>query len=221
MPRRKRIRDISDLFTDSQSETYDWAVSYGDVISLLLVFFVMMATFSTINTKKFEKVQKALRGETVLDTSVDELEKNIRKVLKERGLEGSVEIETDELGVNISIKDKLLFSSGSAEISREARDIISPLFAAFEKLPQQYRFELEGHTDDVPINNEKFPSNWYLSSYRALALLDMFLLRGFDEERFTVEGFADQQPVYPFRDERGRPLAENRAKNRRVVIKVR
>ena len=210
-----------DSFDEEFTDTNEWAVSYGDVISLLLVFFILLLSAAELNNSKVEKMSKALKGEVEETTSVEELKQDIREILASNGMESLVAVEDDELGVNIIIKDKFLFSSGSANISVASVNIVSSLFESFKKLSSKYRFEIEGHTDDVPISTALYPSNWHLSSARALAMLEFFIDKGFAQSRFAVQGFADNKPLFPNRDEGGSPLPENRAKNRRVVINVR
>ena len=212
--------DFEDVKYESQPEN-EWAVSYSDIISLLLVFFVLLISTSQVNSERFEQIKNIMEGNSEVMTSAQELKDYIEALLNKNKLQGAVEVDLDEMGVTIRIKDKLLFESGRAEITPGAKRIIAPILESFKNLPPYYRFEIEGHTDDVPIRTEKFPSNWYLSSYRALSILDMFLERGFIEKRFSVYGFADQKPLVPNFDQAGNPLFANRSKNRRVEIKVR
>ena len=212
--------DFEDIKYETQPEN-EWAVSYSDVISLLLVFFVLLISTSQVNSERFEQIKNIMEGNSEVMTSAQEIKDHIQKLLNKNKLQGAVEVKLDEMGVTIRIKDKLLFESGKAGITPGAKRIIAPILESFRGLPPYYRFEIEGHTDDVPIRTEKFPSNWYLSSGRALSILDMFLERGFSDERFKVYGFADQKPLVPNFDQAGNPIFENRLRNRRVEIKVR
>ena len=99
-------------------------------------------------------------------------------------------------------------------------DKLNPIFQSFHELPQSFRFSIEGHTDDVPIQSDEFPSNWHLSTARALSILNLFIQNNFDNSRLGVQGFADQKPMVPNRAEDGEPIVTNQAKNRRAVIRV-
>ena len=198
-----------------------WLMSYSDVITLLLVFFIMLLGNSGVSNTKIEAIASSLKGAGLEETSIKKLSKDIKKMLKEKKLEHLVYIEENLEGINVQIKNELLFSSGEATLTARNKSRITPIVSLFRGLPPGYRFEIEGHTDDVPIKKKEIPSNWYLSSYRALSILDVFLQLGFKPNRFAVQGFADTKPIVPNRTKKGKAIPANQAKNRRVVIKIR
>ena len=79
---------------------------------------------------------------------------------------------------------------------------------------------VEGHTDDSPISSERYPSNWELSAARASLVVRMLENKGFRKDRLSPQGFADSRPILPNRDEAGKPIPDNQAQNRRVVIRI-
>ena len=85
---------------------------------------------------------------------------------------------------------------------------------------QNLSFIVEGHTDDNPINSDKFPSNWELSSHRASAVLRLFEENGFEKKHLRAIGFADTLPVLPNRDDNNLAISENQSQNRRIVLKL-
>ncbi|BBM88781.1 chemotaxis protein MotB [Spirochaetota bacterium] len=196
-------------------EENTWAVSYGDMVTVLLCFFILLISISVINPNKYESIKRTVESKVSEQTSIERLEESIEEFLASENLEQIVNVEANELGVDISIRDEVLFISGSAELNSNSIPLFSQLQAVFRNLPDSYNFEIEGHTDNIPINNVQFPSNWYLSTARALSVLDLFLLSGFDDKRFKVQGFSDTRPAVPNDSEKNRSL------NRRVVIKVR
>ncbi|HTW71533.1 MAG TPA: OmpA family protein [Acetobacteraceae bacterium] len=117
--------------------------------------------------------------------------------------------------------DTAFFASGSATLSPAGATILrkllatllSPRFAA-------YRITVEGHTDDAPIGNPLFPSNWELSSARAAAVVRFLVEQGIPAHRLRAAGYADTRPLVPNRDAAGNPIPENQAKNRRVVVQL-
>ncbi len=195
-------------------EENTWAVSYGDMISVLLCFFILLLSISVINPNKYESIKRTVEGNLGQETSIEALEGHVKNLLREEQLEGAVSVEKNDLGVDIAVRD-LLFASGEARLNEQGQLLFFKLQEVFKNLPKEYRFEIEGHTDDVPIDTPQFPSNWYLSAARGLSVLDIFLGSDFDARRFRVQGFADTQPVVPNTNE------ENRSINRRVVVKVR
>ena len=84
----------------------------------------------------------------------------------------------------------------------------------------QFRVDVEGHTDNVPINTARFPSNWELSVARASEVVKFFIREGINGDRLKASGYADTKPVLPHVDEFGRDIVENRAANRRILIRI-
>ena len=221
MPQRNRKRYEFDtsLAEDVKRPEKQWLASYSDVITLLLVFFVVLLGNSGVSSVKMEAISKSIVG--IKETTMSEVKEKIEKVLKEKNLEEVVELEENLEGLDINIKDKLLFGSGESKLTAKKKKLITSIILTFTDLPDRFRFEIEGHTDDVPIKKKDVPSNWYLSSDRALSVLDVFLGLGFKDNRFTVQGFADTKPIVPNKNKRGVAIPNNRAKNRRVVVKIR
>ncbi|MEM1029325.1 MAG: OmpA family protein [Myxococcota bacterium] len=133
----------------------------------------------------------------------------VKKLVKERNLEGKVEVVGTSRGIALRTRDNVLFDPGSADV--EARgtptlELVAELMASFEG-----EVEVQGHTDDVPTGGKRFPSNWELSTARSIAVLRALAdTHGIDEARLHVAGYADKRPVAPME------TAEGRAKNRRV-----
>jgi chemotaxis protein MotB len=84
----------------------------------------------------------------------------------------------------------------------------------------QFKIDIEGHTDDVPISTARFPSNWELSVSRASNVVKYFIAHDISPDRLKASGYADTQPIVPNRDSLGTPIPENRARNRRIVIRI-
>lgn len=217
----KNFRYYDDGSDRRDADDNSWAISYGDMISVLLCFFVLLLSISVINPNKFEVIQNSINGAILDTTSIEELQKKVEELIRKENLQEVIKLDKNDLGIDIAIRDKVLFESGSATINPNSAFIFEKLLTAFNELPQAYTFQIEGHSDDVPIKTELFPSNWYLSSYRALAVLDLFLLARIDPIRLQVQGFAETRPEFPHRDRDGNPIAKNQELNRRVVIKVR
>lgn len=124
-----------------------------------------------------------------------------------------IDIIQQERGLVISIKDTLLFPSGSDELNPQARLVIIKLGTALQQIPNQLR--VEGHTDDLSINTERFPSNWELSIARATTVLHVLQRDvGIQAQRLSVVGYGEFNPLVPNTN------AANRSKNRRVDIVI-
>ena len=184
----------------------------------------MLISISTVDPEKVKNISDAIENKELYKAkmiSIGDLNKEVKKLIEEKNLGAYTKITIENNSIKIDINDKILFAVGESKLNDRSKLIIREILSSFKKLPSHYRFEIEGHTDDVPIKNAKYPSNWYLSSYRALAILDLFLSYGFDASRFTVQGFADTKPLVKYQDENGAIIPGSRAKNRRISIKVR
>lgn len=200
-----------------------WLTSYSDLITLLLVFFILLAASSNINASKLQSLSQTLRGvqSSTSIKSIHEIVQEVAANLEKHGLTDVVAIVQDVDGVQLVIRDSLLFNSGEAILSKETGAQLKPVFETFLQLPSYYKFSVEGHTDDVPIASSRYPNNWHLSAARALAVLSLLESYGFSQERISMRAFGDTIPLVPNRDSSGEPLPDNRRKNRRVVIRIR
>ncbi|MEX2471510.1 MAG: OmpA family protein [Gemmatimonadota bacterium] len=111
----------------------------------------------------------------------------------------------------IQLPQDILFASGSANIGAEGRRTLQEVGSVIAELDDR-EFQVEGHTDDVPISTERFPSNWELSSARALSVVRLLIQAGVDPERVSGAGFGEFQPVASNDD------AAGRRRNRRIEI---
>lgn len=200
----------------------DWITIYADAITLLMAFFVMLATFSRVDVPIFEQVQAGIAqelGGRQIVQPINLLESQLDAVIDTLGVADAVEVDTDEQGVVLEFAANAFYQSGSALIRPQARPIIENL-AKVMLTPRnaRYRILIEGHTDDVPIQTPQFPSNWELSAARAVNVVHVMISQGIPPRRLAATGLADTQPKLPNRDAIGNPIPENQADNRRIVI---
>ncbi|MDK2798575.1 MAG: chemotaxis protein MotB [Clostridiales bacterium] len=232
-----------------------WMNTYGDMVTLLLTFFVMLFAMSSIDAAKFEQIIHSIQGSLGINygaTSIsketmvtqgekeypdlDDFVKNIntpsglsdtlqemeemeeiyfklKTYIEENNLEHSVEITKDKPGLLIRFKDNVLFDSGKADLKIDAKDILKYIAGMLKEVNKDIR--VEGHTDNVPINTAKFPSNWELSTQRAVNVLKYFIEeRGIDPTRLSAVGYGEYHPVADNSTEEGRQ------QNRRVDIVI-
>ena len=138
--------------------------------------------------------------------------KDILQVMAPLIEQGKVRVIETSRGVTIEINDSILFSPGQALLQPalvKAMSAIADVLA-----PTDFPITIEGHTDNVPINTQQFPSNWELSAVRATTVLRLFADSGVAPERLTAIGYADTRPVEP------NLLVDGRARNRRVTILI-
>lgn len=131
----------------------------------------------------------------------------------------AVELIPRDTGVALNLKGAAFFDLASAEIKPDALPLLRDIASTLAGTP--YKVTVEGHTDNLPIESWLYPSNWELSSARASRVARFLIDQGVPRDHMRVEGLADTQPVSPNTDAEGRPIPENQAQNRRVVILVR
>jgi len=122
-----------------------------------------------------------------------------------------IQILVRDEGVSIRIPSEVLFASGEAGLTPAGQAVIDRLLPAFNRLPD-YTVVVEGHTDNVPIQTARFPSNWELSAARASSVVRHLEARGLNPTRLRATGYADTRPLAPNDTPQGRAL------NRRVEI---
>lgn len=123
-----------------------------------------------------------------------------------------IQVSSNELWLQIELKDSILFSSGSAETSDQAQKIFDEIATILKNYSNPV--QVEGFTDNIPINSPKYPTNWELSSARASAIVKYLAARGVAPDRLSAVGYGEYQPVASNATEEGR------AQNRRVAIMV-
>jgi len=224
---RKRQRDDS-------PPAASWLTTYSDMMSLLLAFFVLLFTFSSLDVEKFSSVMAAFQqyvgifspGEAPLDRPGDtpfdfsdlgvsqltSVYEELRELVEAEGL-SDVQLELQERGLIVRFAEQVFFDLGEATLKPEAMTALRKIAPVLKELPNALR--VEGHTDNWPIRTERFPSNWELSVHRATNVV-RFLIeeQGFDPDRLSAAGYAEYRPIRP------NDTAENRAVNRRVDIVI-
>jgi len=207
-----------------------WMGTYGDMVTLLMAFFVMLYSASDPDPGKYEEIVESMKeafSKQDVENEFKELHESLEDIIEKKNLENAVEIELGPNGILIQIPGSFLFASGSADIMTDMAPVIVEISTAITQLLDQssyhdYMIEVEGHTDDEPIgeDSEIFSSNWDLSAIRATGIVELLYNSGIEMDKLKPIARAESIPLLPNRDENGIPIPENRAKNRRVVIKV-
>ncbi|VAW69660.1 Flagellar motor rotation protein MotB [hydrothermal vent metagenome] len=235
-----RRRGITNI--EPEESTDRWLVSYADFITLLFAFFVVMYSISNVNVGKYRvlsdsvstafsaqanspfgvgaelgiSVQRApiavgLLGQTgrvSMKETAAELDKRLQQWVKK----GMIAVKGNEKWLEIEIKSKLLFNSGDAVLSATASSVLSELTDVIKSTHNP--LYVSGYTDDVPISNSRFPTNWELSAARAASVVRLLAQNGINPARMGAIGYGEYRPVV------SNDSAENRQRNRRVVIRV-
>ncbi|MBO4521524.1 MAG: OmpA family protein [Alphaproteobacteria bacterium] len=204
--------------------TDDWQGTYGDCVTLLLCFFVMLLAASKIDTVVFENIRSGMTRE-FMDRQVDKpvtlLRSDLDDDLRALQLDATATLGSDHQGLVLDIESDTFFKSGSAALKPSAYPVLRRLVSTLNaKRYHIFRFEVQGHTDDNPIKTDQYPSNWELSSARASAVTRFLIDNGIDPTRLRAVGLSDIQPLYPNRDAHGEPIKHNQQRNRRVRLRM-
>lgn len=202
----------------------DWMSTYGDMVTLLLCFFVMMVSVSKIDAVMFEQIQAGMNegvGKKEVQRPIEMMLVELTDDIQSLSVGDEVSLGTDSQGLVLEFSGDLLFDYGSAKL----REPIIPTLKRIAATLQSERFNsfifsVEGHTSDQKFSSEQYPSNWELSAARAASVVRFLEERGIARTRLKAEGLYDVAPKYPNRDPYGEAIPQNMAKNRRVVIHI-
>jgi chemotaxis protein MotB len=213
----------------------EWVVTFGDMMSLLLCFFVLLLSFSTLETERFKVVAGYIReafgvqllqrhteipsGNTVVATDYNPpndvkqvVLEQLVSLLEDLDIGESASAELDEEGVRLTMQGGLLFRPGSADLQPEALPFLDEVAQMI--IDHGGVAVVEGHTDNVPIRSARFPSNWELSGARAAAVVRRFEHQGVPRTALEPIGYADTRPI------EDNLTDAHRRKNRRVEILI-
>jgi chemotaxis protein MotB len=219
-----------------------WLVSYADFITLLFAFFVVMYSAAQLDKRRAGQLATAIQTAfqqygslpphpadvgglaahgvpsnlPVGNTEPDDfnlLRKRVEDALAEEIATGEVGVRVTSEGLVISLREVGFFDTGSAELRPSSRPAFDRLAAVLRSANSELR--IEGHTDNVPIHNARFSSNWDLSTARATATIRLLMTKyNFAPERLAASGYAEFRPIA------NNATAEGRSTNRRVDIVV-
>ena len=222
-----------------KDKSNDWIETYADAITLLMAFFVLLYSMSSMDQGKFKQLRDALaknlghrtvsEGEgTAADGSAtggrtvqeDAVAERAQKAFQSEAQQGQVTVERIPDGVVIEIQGEVLFKAGSAKLTKAARRQLSKVAKDIAQTMPGYDVEVEGHTDSAPIRTKRFKSNWDLGAVRASRVADLFVRKGLPTDRMMAVSYGSSRPKVPERDLEGKVIEENVRANRRIRIKV-
>jgi len=146
--------------------------------------------------------------------NLEGLKKQLDNYIKQNGLTNDLDTKLNQSQLMVTISDKALFPSGEAEVKPDARKLATAISDMLEQFPD-YEVIVSGHTDNVPISNKEYPSNWDLSSARALNFMKILMLNTqLDPQKFSAIGYGEYHPVST------NDSAVGRAQNRRVEVSI-
>jgi chemotaxis protein MotB len=235
-----------------------WMLTYGDMVTNLLVFFVLLFSFSTVDVNKWKALVISFTGgpgvigagqnmsqlpEDAADLrpedinlnqmpeqndqmeksgqpeEIDDFERLYRQIndyVVESNLDGQLDIKKSDMQILIRFRDNVIFDSGKADIRPDAVKILGHIAQVLLNYQNEINMvRIEGHTDNVPIHTGKYPSNWELSTSRAVEVLRYFIENhNFDPFKLSAVGYGEYHPVGENNTEAGRAV------NRRVDVVI-
>ena len=206
-----------------QRRTYSsdegWLLSYADLITNLLIFFVMLLAASDISRSRMQRIAENLSG-VEQPASLSSIQEAIDERIEREGLREMIRTDLTDEGLKLSLNSGLVFASGRAEIQAEQEVVLDSMLQTLVPYAERYDFAVEGHTDHQPIGADSiYRSNWELSTDRANAVRARLEGVGVDEGRVRVEGYADTVPL-PEAELSGLTPVERLARHRRVVVRI-
>lgn len=200
-----------------------WMTTMSDLSFILMSFFALMLSMSSMSAKKFEDVVENIKTNEQVNkaSSLQAVEESVTKSIKQQKLTGTVSVKQDSEGMAVEFKDGLMFSPASADLSEQQASTIKSILDSLIKANPKYMITIEGHTDDTPLgSNARFRSNWELASARGVAILEQLVKQGVDRNRIRVVSYADTRPKVSITQKSGSELSQARSANRRVVIRL-
>lgn len=207
-------------------EDESWLITYADMITLMMAFFIIIVAMSKPDSGKVKQVAESLKQagfvrQEIAENPEDILKEELEMMIEQNQLEQVMSVEQTDKGIMLELSSSSFYHSGSAKFRKEAIPILEQVADILRDFDYDaYEIKVEGHTDDVDIKSEQFPSNWELSAGRAANIVRFFIADGLKREIMHVAGFADVKPKVPNLDKDGTPIPANRELNRRVAVHI-
>jgi len=206
--RTQRRSSEDDVSADRSNESPIWLTVYSDMVTNLMLFFLMLFAITRLHAVARENVLNAFKDKFTGKEIVKKTNVNIQNA----ELEKIVFIENTDKYIKITLPSPVLFGSGKADLKNAAHPVLNEIAKMIKE--NEYPIVVEGHTDNDPISGEGvYPTNWHLSSARAFSVLRYFIhTHSISPTRLSALGYGEYQPVVE------NTTPENKAKNRRIEI---
>ncbi len=210
---------------DTNSPNESWQITYLDTFTLLLAFFIILSGLNGVDVFVFDDNQRGLKSPAQLavpmNNLIGELLYDLENLIEDEIKRGMVRVEPGEYELRMHFSGNSFYRVGEADLLPGGMTIIDRIMEVVENLIYyQFNIDIEGHADNTPIDNHRFPSNWELSAARASNIVRYFIESGFEPERLKASGYGDIFPLAPNTGKSGIPISENQDMNRRIVIRL-
>ena len=198
------------VLADTMTEAFKVAPKSPDPIQIGKENKVITSSKPSVANIKPIKILK--KSQRTYEREMKQIAETVSKSVQPLIDKGLIKVTQHKLWVEIEMNSKILFSSADSELEEEAFPALKSLAQVLKKLPNSV--DVEGHTDNLPINNELFPSNWELSAARAASVVHLFSRYGVDPKRLSSIGYAEYRPIA------SNTTSAGRVKNRRVKVVI-
>lgn len=231
MRRKKKHHD------EHMDET--WLIPYADMLTLLLALFIVMFATSNVDNQKLQRMGKEFQvifsggtglldkggdsnmtldaqeatGGVIEEAKMNEMKKILEEEIQKGGYADKVKVAVNNEGLEIAMQDMVLFNSGKAEVIDGVYPLLMQISSLLGNLDNSIK--VVGYTDNVPIKNSEFRSNWDLSAIRAINVMNFMVDKGrLSSDNISIQAYGEKNPEFD------NSTAEGRAKNRRVEIVI-
>ena len=191
-----------------------WQTIYCSLVLLLVVFFIMLIAYSAVDKDRFRKVQSVVMLEKELTAPAPEVNQameSLRQLTARAGMETEFAIVKTPKGFKAVVPNPVLFGSGDASLNEGLYSVLDGIIKIAKQ--SNLMIQVEGHTDNLPIETAQFPSNWELSTMRAVNIVKYLQKNGgIPQDRLAAVGFAEYRPAA------SNATPEGRRTNRRIEI---
>lgn len=174
-PRKSFYRPLRQ---DQEDIGHEWLLTFADAMTLLLAFFIMLMSFSKVDMLTFEQVKAGIArdlGQRAITRPAAQLRAELDTLVDSLGVADAIRIDTFERGIVLELAANAFYQPGAATLRPEARPILESVANTLnDPVYSKFKIAVEGHTDDNPIANERFASNWELSAARATNVVRLF-----------------------------------------------
>ncbi|MDH5560637.1 MAG: flagellar motor protein MotB [Deltaproteobacteria bacterium] len=197
-------------------ERVEWIYTYGDMVTLLLAFFILLFAMSKTEENLFKAISASFKGgppaSPFVFSGLPTFMENIEAALKKSDISEVTDITVDDRGITVSFSDTVMFAPGSATPTQLGNDVIEKFSRILHAISN--RVIVEGHTDNTPIRTPIFPSNWELSGARSGSVARLLESFGVKSKRIEIAGYGSTRPKVP------NDSSELKSLNRRIDILV-
>lgn len=217
---RKERRSVQ--IEEEADEGESWLLSYSDMMTLVACFFILMMAFANYDPKGFQEKSEVIAGHfskvKISETKMKEMQSEIARHPE---LKEMTKITVHDSSMTISLSGTLLFPNNETDLTPEVSAQLDTLIDIIKTFDSNYRIVIEGHSDNLPIQRGlHYKDHWSQAALRASAVAERFQYFGFLPHNIKVVSLGETEPLKPNQDQNGKPIEENLALNRRVVIKV-